>query len=278
MTNQLQKIISVNSFVAELFHQNLEALSCDHPARLWLTRRGIGKEAIDTFNIGIAFDSLGILPGDLHQRGLCLRDAQAAALIKSSVSSDSGGIRSVFRNRLIFPIQNVGGDFIGFTSRNNLLQLGPRYLGPMDTPVFSKKDRFYGLPQAKAEIEAARQVIVVDGVLDMIGLYMSGIKNVVSLMGMYLYPEQATELQKLGVEIIMWLHSDEAGWLHLYRNLQMLRNREVPARGIWLTRSYSAREYVQLMGPDRTRRRVEKARSFETLFNSSRPIEDAITE
>lgn len=115
-----------------------------------------------------------------------------------------------------------------------------------------------------------------DGVLDMIGLYMSGIKNVVSMMGMYLYPEQAIELKKLGVEIIMWLHSNEAGWSHLYRNLHMLRNREVSTRGVWFTRSFSPREFVQLAGPERTLRWIEKARTFETLFNSSRPIEPIV--
>lgn len=278
MNESFQKIISINSFVAEIFHQNLVALSYDHPARLWLTRRGIGKEGIDIFKIGIAFDSLGILSRDLHQRGLCLRDAQAAAVIKSHVSSDGEGCRSVFRNRLIFPIQNIGGDFIGFTARNNLLQPGPRYVGPMKTLVFDKKDRFYGLPQARSAIETARQIIVVDGVLDMIGLYMSGIKNVVSLMGMYLYPEQAIELEKLGVEVIMWLHSNEAGWSHLYRNLHMLRNRNVPSRGVWLTRSFSPREFVQLAGPERTLGWIEKARTFEILFNSSRPIEPIVEE
>lgn len=275
MNESFHKIISINSFIAELFHKNLEPLSYDHPARLWLMRRGIGKEAIHIFKIGIAFDSLGILPRDLHQRDLCLRDAEAAAVMKS----DGGrGCRSVFRNRIVFPIQNVGGDFIGFTARNNLLQPGPRYLGPIDTPVFSKKDRFYGLHQTKTAIESARQVIVVDGVLDMIALYMSGIKNVISLMGMYLYPEQAIEIEKLGVEVIMWLHSNEAGWSHLYRNLHMLRNRKVPARGVWLTRSYSSREFVQLAGPDRTLRWIENARTFEQLFSSSRPIEPVIIE
>lgn len=207
-----------------------------------------------------------------------MRDAQAAAIIKIHVSSDGEGCRSVFRNRLIFPIQNVGGDFIGFTARNNLIQPGPRYVGPMETLVFGKKDRFYGLPQARPAIETARQVIVVDGVLDMIGLYMSGIKNVVSLMGMYLYPEQAVELKKMGVEVIMWLHSNEAGWSHLFRNLHMLRNRTVPSRGVWLARSFSPREFVQLAGPERTLRWIENARTFEALFNSSRPIEPIVEE
>ena len=262
--------LKINSFAALYFHQNLMSYRYDHPVRLWLTNRGIGAEAIDIFKIGFAEPGYSIFPKVLREQGFELDHAAKAGLIRVRRDRPSEYV-TMFRGHIMFPMQNEEGTFTGFIGRSLVPSCGLRYLGPMKSPALNDASKFYGIHQAKTAIEKEKQVILVEGVMDAIALYMSGIQNTISIMGTGFSDEQAMALKSSGVEVIAWLDGDESGWHGLYRLLHMLRNRDVPARGIWNRRFPQPRDYVKAMGPEHTRKRIEKAQTFERLFRSTRP-------
>ncbi|MBX2996316.1 MAG: toprim domain-containing protein [Bdellovibrionaceae bacterium] len=264
------RLLEINSFAALHFHKALTSLHYDDPVRLWLTNREIGVEAIDIFKIGFAEPGFSGFPKVLQGQGFTRDIAVECGLIRERRDLPNEYV-SVFRRHIMFPIQNEGGHFVGFVGRNLIPSCAPKYLGPIKSPVFGDTAKFYGIHQAKVAIQEAKQVILVEGVLDAIVLYMSGIQNVVSILGTGFTDEQALKLKSTGVEVIAWFDGDEAGWYGLYRLLHMLRNRGIPARGVWNRRLPEPRDYVKTMGPEHTRRRIEKAWPFEKLFNSTLP-------
>lgn len=272
MTDERNRyLLDINLFAALHFHKSLMSLRYDDPVRLWLTNRGIGVEAIDIFKIGFAEPGFSMFPKVLQGQGFARDRSVESGLIRERRDLPNEYV-SVFRRQIMFPIQNEEGSFVGFVGRNLLPSCAPKYLGPMKSWIFDDRSKFYGIHQAKVAIQEAKQVILVEGVIDAIVLYMSGIQNVVSILGTGFTHEQAMKLKAAEVEVVVWFDGDEAGWLGLYRLLHMLRNRGIPARGIWNHRLPKPRDYVKTMGPERTRRRIEKARTFEKLFNSTRPI------
>lgn len=266
------RLLELNSSAALHFHQSLLSLRYNDPVRLWLTNRGIGVEAIDIFKIGFAEPGFSGFPKVLQGQGFARDIAVESGLIRERRDLLNEYV-SVFRRHIMFPIQNEDGHFVGFVGRNLIPSCAPKYLGPIKSSVFGDTSKFYGILQAKAAIQETKQVILVEGVLDAIVLYMSGIQNVVSILGTGFTDDQAMKLKFAGVEVIAWFDGDESGWHGLYRLLHMLRNRGISARGIWNRRLPEPRDYVKTMGLELTKERLSKAQVFEVLFKSERPFE-----
>ncbi len=260
------KALRVNSQINHHYHNHLLAQSYDSAARLWLTERGIGKEAIEIFSIGLSFGGAQ-LTQKMKEDGISFEYATMANVI---AKKDNDSYRELFPERLIFPVEDMRGRTLSFAARNFQKIPGPNYIGPINHIAFDKKKSVFGLKQAMKYITESKQVIVVDGILDMIVLYMSGIKNVVSLMGMTLHPNQARILKGLNSEVICWFTDNTLGWQSMYRAMAMLRNQEVDVRGVKVFCKFSPRTYVQRAGPQAARKRIEKAKTFEKLFNCDR--------
>jgi DNA primase len=268
------RLLELNSFAALHFHQNLLALPSEHPAKLWLANRGIGPEAVELFKIGFAANNWWDLPNALNSEEYALTDGQAVGLLRLRESPDDRGSHfSVFNNRVMFPVENYEGKIFGFIGRDVESEFGPKYLSSARSVTLPYCEQFFGFRQAMDSIKETGQVIVVEGVTSAIALHMAGFKNVVSILGIGFHPDQAKVLKELGVEVIGWFDGDECGWLGLYRFLHMLRNRQIPAKGIWIRRIPKPREHVKRMGPQETGRQLSKALTFEELFKSSRPVE-----
>jgi len=123
-------------------------------------------------------------------------------------NKDGKGYHDRFRGRLMFPIFDVQGRVVGFGGR--ILAKGePKYLNSPETILFSKSRNLYGLNFAKAAKK--RELILVEGYMDMLSIYQAGFHNVVASLGTAFNQEHARTLKRFADDVILLYDSDEAG-------------------------------------------------------------------
>lgn len=127
------------------------------------------------------------------------------------VNDEDGGKRyDRFRDRVMFPIRNVKGEFIGFGGR----VLGddkPKYLNSPETPVFHKGRELYGLFEARTAIREAGYALVTEGYMDVVALAQLGFPNAVATLGTACTPEHVQKLLRFTESVVFSFDGDNAG-------------------------------------------------------------------
>jgi DNA primase len=127
------------------------------------------------------------------------------------VNDEDGGKRyDRFRDRVMFPIRNVKGEYIGFGGR----VLGddkPKYLNSPETPVFHKGRELYGLFEARTSIREAGYALVTEGYMDVVALAQLGFPNAVATLGTACTPEHVQKLLRFTDAVVFSFDGDNAG-------------------------------------------------------------------
>ena len=137
-------------------------------------KRGLSKGTLTRFGLGFAPNRWDALIQELSKEGYDKRDLLDAGL---AVSNKDGRIYDRFRNRVMFPIIDTGGNVIGFGGRV-MDDSTPKYLNSPDTPVYNKSRNVFALNIAKKS--KAGQVILTEGYMDTISLHQAGFDSAVA--------------------------------------------------------------------------------------------------
>jgi DNA primase len=192
------------------------ALRTSDKAIAYLKKRGIDGPTAGRFGIGYAPDAW-----DTVLRALGTSEARIGALTQAGllVVNDSGRRYDRFRDRIMFPIRNTKGQVIGFGGR--VLDAGePKYLNSPETPVFRKGHELYGLYEARQNPGRPKQMIVVEGYLDVASLVQHGIENAVATLGTATTAENLRRLTRLTERIVFCFDGDRAGRAAAWRALE----------------------------------------------------------
>lgn len=215
----------LNEAAREFFQQFLSS-SIGSGARAYLEGRGISRESVSKFELGLSpVDGQGLF-AYLLKAGFSPEQMVRAGAV---YQHQDGGHRDAFRGRLIIPIRNGQGELGGFGSRA-LDDSMPKYLNTGRTPVFDKGRTLYALHLAR---ESARQqgMVIVEGYMDAISAHQHGYENVVASMGTALTDQQVAEVLRITRQVTMALDSDAAGQQATLRSLesswQVFQNRQV---------------------------------------------------
>ena len=115
-----------------------------------------------------------------------------------------------FRGRIIFPIRNIKGDFIAMGGR--IIDAGePKYLNSPETSFFNKSNELFGLYEVKESEKNIESLIIVEGYMDVIGLYEHGIKNAVATLGTAVTPNHISKIMRYTNKIFFAFDGDLAG-------------------------------------------------------------------
>jgi DNA primase len=183
------------------------ALRSNERAIAYLKKRGIDGPTAGRFGIGYAPDAW-----DTVMRQLGTSDARIAKLLQAGLLSanDSGRRYDRFRDRIMFPIRSARGQVIGFGGR--VLESGePKYLNSPETPVFRKGHELYGLYEARQNPGRPKQIIVVEGYLDVASLVQFGVEYAVATLGTAMTTENLRRLSRLTDRIVFCFDGDAAG-------------------------------------------------------------------
>ena len=210
-------------------------------AKKYLSERSLNNDAIKDFNIGLALKENDTLYKLLIKKGYSIKTITELGLI----NKNGADVYDSFINRIIFPIHNLDGQAIGFTGRiyNNEKNLA-KYYNSRESVIFRKGDILFNYHRAKDAIRLAKKVILVEGNMDAIRIYSSGIKNVVALMGTAITNEQINILKKLRSEVILLLDNDSAGELATYNVGRLLEKVNIPVTVVRLSGEKDPDEYI----------------------------------
>jgi len=201
------RLYQINEAAAAYFHDQLLNSPAAERARQYVAGRGLSLESITLFRLGYSPNSWEALQQHLKDQGYTPEEMLQAGLI---VESEGRNPHDRFRNRLMFPIQNLQGKVTGFGAR----ALGdemPKYLNSPETPVFSKSGTLYAIHLAAAEIRKQDRVIIVEGYTDVITAHQHGFRNVIATMGTAVTETQLVTLKRLSRNITLALDADNAG-------------------------------------------------------------------
>ena len=184
-------------------------------ARDYLERRGLSRDATETFELGLSPRDGESLKNHLVRAGYSTQQLAEAGVVSVA---DNGWARDLFRNRLIIPIRNSQGELGGFGGRA-LDDATPKYLNSPRTALFDKGRLLYGLYLAKEEARR-KGMVVVEGYMDVIAAHQHGFNNVVASMGTALTQEQVAEIRRITADVTMALDPDAAGQQATLRSLE----------------------------------------------------------
>ncbi len=218
-----ERIYDLNLLAARFYADRLWNNPAGKKAAAYLLERGINKETGEIFSLGYAPSGWQNLINYAQEKGI-----SSDFLLQAGLASprQGGGCYDRFRDRLIFPIFNIGGKVAGFGARAMEAgeKSGPKYLNSPETPVFEKGTFLYGLNLAREHIRRMKTVIVTEGYTDVITAYQAGIKNVVASLGTALTPAQGKLMRSQAEKVIIAYDADSAGESATWRGLKILQD------------------------------------------------------
>jgi len=236
--NIKQRLFEINAFAERFYRKVLEQSPVAETARAYVKNRGIPPELSERFGLGYAADQWDALTQLLLKRGFSESEIIAAGLGQKR-KSGSGTIDR-FRSRLMVPLRDQHGNTVGFTGRvlpglaDDKNVEGPKYMNSPETAVYHKGQLLYGLEFAKRASKEHKQMIVVEGNLDVIASHKAGVEHAVASSGTALTPEQLQLIGRYVKTVVFCFDRDAAGLQAAKRGVTIARSLGFDARAIVL--------------------------------------------
>ena len=252
-----EQIRQTNELAAGFFADALRS-PAGEGAREYLRKRGIGEEAVSTFQLGLAPDGWRHLLDFLGKKGISPELAEKAGLIVPRAGQQDRGYYDRFRGRLMIPIEDVDGHVIAFGGR--VMGAGePKYLNSPESAVYTKGNNLYGLARTREAIRERGFAILIEGYFDLISLWNAGITNVVATLGTALTRSQIDLIRRYTTQVAAVFDSDEAGRKALARSLELFLAGNIHARAVILPDGYDPDDFVRTRGREETEELVARA-------------------
>ena len=198
-TSELQK---ANELAAAFYRH---CLRHEQAATDYLKGRHLPNEATRRFVIGFAPPGWNSLKEAFPDYG------SNDHIVNAGLVIDRDGRRyDRFRERIMFGIRDHRGRLLGFGGRS-IGAAEPKYLNSSSSALFDKSAALFGVFEAREAMRRSRQVIVVEGYMDVAALSMSGVENCVATMGTACTPQHIERLMALCQDVVFAFDGDAAG-------------------------------------------------------------------
>ena len=241
-----------------LFEKNSVAIN-------YLKKRGISEKAISEFQIGFVTEdsdyynklSKKFNENEILQSGLFYKNEKYKKFTNR------------FHSRIIFPIKNITGDIIAFGGRIIGDKKLAKYINSPETEFYKKGKHLFNLDKVKSFPKKNENIIIVEGYMDVISIYSSGIKNVVANSGIALTENQINLIWNYFSHPIVCLDGDTSGQKAALRIAESLlpyikENKKIGF--VSLSNGLDPDDYIREKGKE----------NFEQLLETSLSIEEFI--
>lgn len=246
----LNRYYDINKDIMMYFYKNLLT---DKTCQIYLKNRGFRSNIVNTFMLGFAKNSWDDLLSYVKKKDYLLDDIENLGLIKKS---QNGKYYDKYRNRLIFPIINHYGKVIGFGGRS-IDSTMPKYLNSPESQVFKKRYNLYGLNIFKKK--SNKDIILVEGYMDVIGLNNQGIDQAVASLGTSLTSDQAKLLKRYAKNVYICYDEDNAGIKATDRAIEILLDEGIKPNIISLEKGLDPDDFVKKYGRDAFIKKMDEA-------------------
>ena len=243
-------LFEINKEIMMYFYKNL--LTNKAPQD-YLLNRGLRSNIVNTFMLGYALDSWDDLLNFAKNKGIKEEDLLELGLV---AKSKKGNYYDKYRNRLIFPIIDTYGRVIGFGGRS-IDKAMPKYLNSPESEVFKKRFNLYALNNFKKQNR--RDLILVEGYMDVIALNNNGIDIAVASLGTAFTIEQAKLAKRYADNIYLCYDSDTAGIKATKRAIEIFREAEIRVNIIELEEGLDPDDFVKKYGKAAFEKKMDEA-------------------
>ena len=231
----------------------------------YLKKRGINKDTIIEFQIGyVPYNSDFYIElskkyseKEISDTGLFYKNEK----YKKNINR--------FYSRIIFPIRNITGDVIAFGGRIIEDKKIAKYINSPETEFYKKGKHVFNLDKARSAHNKAHEVVIVEGYMDVISIYSTGIKNVVSNSGIALTESQINLIWKFFSNPIICLDGDVSGQKAALRIAESLlphvkENNQIGF--VTLSKGMDPDDYIKEKGKDSFQEFLSKKLSIEEFI------------
>lgn len=222
-----ESMFVVNDFANKWFQEQLwETKEGQAIGLSYFRERGLRDDIIRKYQLGYSPEKGSPLATALKKKGFSerfiLNDVDTKIGVGVVGKSEDGRIYDRFRDRVMFPIFTVSGKPVAFAGRilKKKENVG-KYVNSPDSLIYSKTNELYGLFQAKQAISRADRCYLVEGQMDVISMFQSGIENVVASGGTALTKPQIRLIQRFTSNITVLYDGDAAGIHAALRGIDM---------------------------------------------------------
>ncbi len=180
-------------------------------AKKYLHERGLTDISINNYKIGYTKNDWRLLFVHLMSNGFTDTECVESGLI---IKTEDSKYYDRFRGRIMFPIRNISGATVGFTGR--VLPVyddgkSGKYVNTPETKLYHKSKILFNYDLARKFIADTREVILVEGQMDVIMSAQSGIQNVIAVSGTAFTEEQVNIIKRLADNVVLAFDNDAAG-------------------------------------------------------------------
>lgn len=274
--NEQEILYEINVQAARYFSDNLLNSPEGEIARKYFQERKIKPQTMRTFGLGYALNGWENFVEFAKAQKIDLGKAVHLGLIGQQ---SDGRLYDKFSDRIIFPIFSASGRVVAFAGRIlHGTESTAKYLNSPESSIYIKGRVLYGLSFAKDEIRKLDRAILVEGYMDLISLYQSGIKNVVAVSGTALTEDQVQLLSRYTKNVILLFDADAAGIKAAMRSIELLLKRDIEVKIATLPSGEDPDSYINEFGRDDFEELIYKAQNFleyqTALYESQGYFED----
>jgi DNA primase len=264
-------VCTMNREAAKYFHACLMDPRTPQGLEYLQKKRGFSQALIRRFGLGFAPDGWNGLRDHLKSKGYSYEQMVAANLVQKSTKKENS-YYDVFRNRVMVPILDPGGNVVAFGGR--LMGDGqPKYLNSSDTPAFRKSKTLFALNYAKDY--AGERMILCEGYMDAMALHGAGFSSAVATLGTAITPEHARLMSRYTKSVVICYDADEAGQRAAEKAFRMLSEVGLNTRILKVEGAKDPDEFIRKSGAKAFERLLEKSKSrFEFKLDKLLSEED----
>lgn len=239
------------------FYQNNMNSSAASDAKKYLRGRDITDKEIKHFGIGLSLSDSALLTKLLKSKNITDK-----LLLKSGLIGESENgidLYDLYRNRIMFPIHDANGRLVGYNGRAYHGEVTNKYVNSKETPIFKKRDILYNYHRAKEFARQKKEIILMEGPMDVIRAYTIGIENVVATLGTAFGSSQAMLVRKLSTNVILCFDGDDAGLKATKSAIQELVKVGIEPKIVRLSDNQDPDEYIRKKGKEAFEKNLQNA-------------------
>lgn len=230
------------------FYQNNMNSVVASEAKQYLQNRQLTDKEIKHFGIGLALNDSSLLTKLLKSKGLSDKLLLQSGLVGESENGID--LYDLYRNRIMFSIHDSNGRLVGYNGRSYHGETTNKYVNSKETAIFKKRDILYNYHRAKEVARQKKEIIVMEGPMDVIRAYTIGIENVVASLGTAFGSSQAMLIRKLSSNVILCFDGDDAGLKATKSALEELTRIGIEPKVVRLGDGQDPDEYIKKYGKD----------------------------
>lgn len=236
------------------YYQNNLLSSYGEEARKYLTNRGLNKDIIKKFQVGLSLPNNNDLTELLVKKKYDISDLNKYGLSVNNYD--------IYKDRIMFPLFDINGKVIGFSGRIYKNIDEAKYINTKETPIFIKGEQLYNYHIAKESVRTSKYLIIMEGFMDVIRASTIGLDNCIALMGTALTREQMKLIKRLSNNITLCLDGDKPGQNAAYKIGEEFLKEGIEVKVVTLPNNDDPDSFILKEGKDRFLAYIENAENY----------------